>query len=83
MFSDAQATAIAAVVAQYAKIKGAYAETVLQGIAHYYADSGIITDAYAAHNKTLHETVIAKLAAIAGDDIEDAAVYAAQLEDSI
>ena len=83
MFSDAQATAIAAVVAQYAKIKGAYAETVLQGIAHYYADSGIETDAHAANDATLHETVIAKLAAIAGDDIEDAAVYAAQLENEL
>jgi len=76
------ASAIRNVVTQYANIKGAYASTVLQGIAHFYADSGIITDAYAAHDAQLHETVIAALAAAADDtvDMEDVAVYAAQLE---
>lgn len=81
-FTQAQQATIAAIVAQYANIEGAYAETVLQGIAHFYADSGVETDAHAALDATLHETVIAKLAAV-DTDIEAVAVYAAELEQAL
>jgi len=67
------------IVKQYACIEGAYAETMLQGIAHFYADSGVESDAHAANDATLHTQVIAQLAAIA-NDVEAAAVYAAELE---
>jgi len=67
------------IVKQYAIIEGAYAETMLQGIAHFYADSGVETDAHAALDATLHTQVIAELAAIT-TDVEAAAVYAAELE---
>ena len=67
------------IVKQYASIEGAYAETMLQGIAHFYADSGVETDAHAAHDATLHTQVIAELAEVT-TDVEAAAVYAAELE---
>jgi len=79
MLTQTQKQQIAELVKQYASVEGAYAETMLQGIAHYYADSGIETDAYAANDAALHKTVIAELAAIA-EDVEAAAVYAAELE---
>ena len=67
------------IVKQYALVEGAYAQTMLQGIAHFYADSGVESDAHAANDATLHTQVINELAAIA-TDVEAAAVYAAQLE---
>ena len=79
MLTQTQKQQIAELVKQYASIEGAYAETVLQGIAHFYADSGVETDAHAANDTQLHTTVIAELAAIA-TDVEAAAVYAAELE---
>ena len=82
MLTQTQKTQVAAIVAQYANIEGAYAQTMLQGIAHYYADSGVETDAHAANDATLHEAAIAKLAAV-DTDIEAVAVYAAQLEEAL
>ena len=79
MLTQTQKQQIAELVKQYASIEGAYAETVLQGIAHFYADSGVETDAHAANDAALHTQVIAELAAIA-TDVEAAAVYAAELE---
>ena len=79
MLTLKQKQQIAEVVKQYVGVEGAYAETMLQGIAHYYADSGLETDAHAAHSADLHKTVIAELADIT-DDLEAAAVYAAELE---
>ena len=79
--TQTQKQQIAKVVQQYANIKGAYAQTMLQGVASFYANSGIESDACAANNATLHKTVIAKLAAIT-NNIEAAAVYAAQIENA-
>mgnify|MGYP000146575780 FL=1 len=67
------------IVKQYANIEGAYAQTMLQGVAHFYADSGVESDAHAANDATLHTQVINELAAIT-NNVEAAAVYAAQLE---
>ena len=79
--TQTQKQQIAKVVQQYANIEGAYAQTMLLGIASFYANSGVESDAHAANNATLHNTVIAKLAAIT-NNIEAAAVYAAQLENA-
>tara|TARA_Y100000389_G_C17243962_1_gene404603 strand:+ start:478 stop:735 length:258 start_codon:yes stop_codon:yes gene_type:complete len=67
------------IVKQYACIRGAHAQTMLQGIACFYANSGVESDAHAANNATLHTQVIDELAAIT-NNVEAAAVYAAELE---
>jgi hypothetical protein len=82
MLTQAQKTQVAAVATQYANIEGSYSCTLLAGIAHYMCDSGIETDAHAAHSDTLHREVLEKLFAITSD-VEAAAAYAAEYEETV
>ena len=53
------------IVNKYANIEGDYSSTMLQGIAHYKCDSGILTDAY-----SIADAVFIKQNANSNADVE-------------
>jgi len=51
--TQAQKTAMQALVNKYAHVQGDYESTMLGGIVHGYCDSGILTDAYSVEDAEL------------------------------
>ena len=51
--TQAQKTALQALVDKYADVEGSYESTMLDGIVHGYCDSGILTDAYSVEDAEL------------------------------
>ena len=51
--TQAQKTAMQALVDKYAHVEGSYESTMLGGIVHGYCDSGILTDAYSVEDAEL------------------------------
>jgi uncharacterized protein YfcZ (UPF0381/DUF406 family) len=61
-----QKTKLQAVVDKYADVEGDYEPTMLQGIAHGYCDSGIITDGYSVECAERVSTYFTEQAQAAG-----------------
>ena len=60
------------IVNKYKNIEGDYSVTMLQGIAHYKCDSGIMTDAYSVADAIYIDKNLSKYYGEEGDDTTDA-----------
>ena len=60
------------IVNKYANIEGDYSSTMLQGIAHYKCDSGIMTDAYSVADAIYIDKNLSKYYGEEGDNTTDA-----------
>ena len=60
------------IVNKYANIEGDYSTTLLQGVAHYKCDSGIMSDAYSVADAIYIDKNLSKYYGEEGDDTTDA-----------
>ena len=60
------------IVNKYTNIEGDYSTTLLQGVAHYKCDSGIMSDAYSVADAIYIDKNLSKYYGEEGDDTTDA-----------